>query len=229
MNLFIKSLLKLFLTCTLLLSHADSNSHISINSRVPRSTELLDTISNSEFIAIGSVKKREPIGKRISSEELIKLDDLSKTLGGYLYKFQIESLICAKTDLKAGMARPSLNKKTMYIFKKRDTRFFREEFYEVNRRYLMFFTPLTNQDNLSKEYILEKQNTYYEAYGGKKGLIQLTDNKNPLLHRLNSVCNALKPKNKELKINRLKLLLTSPDSEISETSQELVKMLREPL
>ncbi len=44
--------------------------------------EMFRLASLSEYIATGVIIQHQPIGRKLGSEELVKLDDLSKTLGG---------------------------------------------------------------------------------------------------------------------------------------------------
>ena len=47
--------------------------------------EMVRQASSSDFVVVGTVIGPSAIGRRLTEKELRELDDLSKTLGGYLY------------------------------------------------------------------------------------------------------------------------------------------------
>lgn len=206
-------------------------SFVSQTSPVPYTDfapeELVRLISSSDFVATGTVVGNSSIGRRLTEKQKRDLDDLSKTLGGNLYTFRIDTLLFARTDFKPNVVRPNLAGKDLFIFKKRDTRFFQEEAYQKGQRYLIFLAALPNQKELPIEYMLRLRRTYYEAFAGKKGLILDPRNDSPLLLRLKELSEAIRPVEPRKKIERLNRLLSSSDPDLKDTSMVTIRIIKE--
>lgn len=185
--------------------------------------ELFRLASSSDFIVVGTVTSSRPIGKRLTKKELSELDDLSKTLGGYLYILKLEQPICARTDFQSDVARPQFAGRKIYIFKKRDTRFFQEEYYQEKQRYLIFLSALPEQKRLQSEYLLDNGHIYYEAFDGKKGLISLPLDKLPLLIKLRTFCQAVHTPTVRRKLTGLSHLSRSTDADLRSSADIAIR------
>jgi hypothetical protein len=188
--------------------------------------EIYRLASSSDFIAIGTVIQSRPIPKRLSNDEIVKLDDLSKTLGGVLYTFQVEKVLCSRADLTLDVRKAQASGERFFIFKIRDTRFFQEEIYQERQRYLIFLTAIPNQNQLLIQYSLEKGRIYYQALGGGEGLIPLSSDEMPLLDKLKQFCAAVSPSSPHEKIRRLSNLAESSDPELKQSAIEAIKIIQ---
>lgn len=188
--------------------------------------ELYYLVSSGEFIGVGRVTGVSPAGKRLTAEELQSLDDLSKTLGGEVYTFHVEALVCARTDLQPGVLRPKIEGRDRYVFQRRDENFYDKAHYQVGQRYLMVFVPLANQQTLQKKYKLTHDVIYYEAFEESfdegRGLVPLTDANLPWINKLRIFCQALAPLGREQKLRALRSLSTSSDYELRESARKAI-------
>ena len=189
------------------------------------SGKMFHLASSSEYIVTGIVSEQRSIQRKMSKEELVQLTDLSKTLGGVLYVFQVESLLTAKTDFEPNKSRPDLAGRKIFIFKERNTRFFQEEQYKEGQRYLIALKLLPDQKGLSEVFTLSEKPLYFEAFEGKKGLFQLSKETIPFVAKLKRFGKALSPTNKELKLKTLKVLEQSADSETRQSVKEAIILL----
>ncbi|HWP42466.1 MAG TPA: hypothetical protein VNO14_04475, partial [Blastocatellia bacterium] len=180
----------------------------------------------SDFIAIGIVIQSHPVPERLSNDEIVKLDDLSKTLGGVLYTFQVEKVLCSRADLTPDVRKAPASSERFFIFKIRDTRFFQEEIYQERQRYLIFLTSIPNQNQLLTQYRLEKGRIYYQALEGGKGLIPLSSDEMPLLNKVKQFCEAISPSSPHEKIRRLSNLAVSSDPELRQSAIEAIKIIQ---
>lgn len=184
-------------------------------------------VSSSDFVVIGKVAgPPRGITKRLSDKELLELDDIGKAMGGALYTFQVEKVLCAKTDFTPGGRRGSAPFEKFYIFKTRNQPFHLTEFYRENQRYLMFVKKIPENEMLPKIYRLEERNTYYEAFEGRKGLIPLSNDNLPLLNKLKQLCSAVTPSNPREKIRNLNTLTRSSDPELRQSAIEAIEAIR---
>lgn len=181
---------------------------------------------SSDFIVIGTVIQSRPIPKRLSNDEVEKLDDLSKTLGGVLYTFQVEKILCSRADLTLDVRKTQASSERFFIFKIRDTRFFQEEIYQDKQRYLIFLTAIPHQNQLLNQYNLEKGQIYYRAFEGGKGLVPLSNDDLPLLNKLKQFCAAISPSSPQEKIRRLNNLALSSDPELKQSAIEAIKIIQ---
>jgi hypothetical protein len=192
--------------------------------------ELFRLTSSSDFVAIGTVTNSQAIANRMTDKEMHENFDLSKVVGGMLYTFQVEELICVKTDFMPGVMRPMMTGKDFLIFQRRPIPMYENgiyrEFYVVKQRYLMFLTALPHQEQLPKKYKLEESQAYYEAFEGKKGLIPLPDDSLPLLMKLRQFCEALSFADADQKITLLKDLAQSSDPELRQSAKDAIELIK---
>jgi hypothetical protein len=189
--------------------------------------ELFRLSVSSDYVAIGTVTKARLIAQRVPEKKLApgELIDLGDFRGELLYTFHVENLLCARTDFEPGVPRPEMEGEDFYIFKKKFID--NKERYNQNERYLLFLTPVPNQDQLLKELDLEQGRTYYEAFEGKRGLIPLPDDNLPLLDKLKQVCEAVSPADPQEKLERLKALANSSDPELRQSAKEAMWLIKE--
>jgi hypothetical protein len=201
------------------------NEHSLVNSGV-----IFRKVLDSDLIVVGSVIKREGVAKHLNREQVKKVDDLSKTLGGTLYTIEVESLVCAKSDLKAGAVRPQIARKDVYVFVKRDAPMFqngnrREEFRE-KERYLVLLTAIPEQAALVENYSLDPKNVYYRAVNGESGVISIPDDKNRVLSDLRRFCGALAPSDSDGKLKLLDLLKRSSEGDLRQSAEDALTLLK---
>ncbi len=215
------------LLLTFSLSMGPAWSQAPASSNITPHGELFRLATSSDFIAIGTVTSSRAISKRLTEKELLNLDDVGKTLGGVLYTFHAEQVICARADFKSDTQRPRITSDKFLIFKKRDTRFFQEESYKEKILYLILLTALPEQEQLSRAYRLEKGQTYYEAFEGKKGLVPVADDKRPLLIKLKQFCDAVRPPSAIDKLKGLSRLTHARDPDLRQSAKEAIRLIKE--
>jgi hypothetical protein len=186
--------------------------------------------SSSDFVAIGTVTNSQAVLNRLTDKEMGENFDLGKVIGGMLYTFQVEDLICAKTDFMPGVMRPFMKGKDFLIFLRRDTPMHenghgRERLLDKHR-YLMFLMALPKQEELPKKYSLEKGQRYYRVFEGQDGLIPLEDDNLPLLLKLRQFCEALSFVDADQKISLLSDLTQSPDPELRQSAKSAIELVR---
>jgi hypothetical protein len=172
---------------------------------------LLRVATSSEFGVVGRVVKTDGVIRRVPYEELMV--DLSKSLGGRLYTFEVEEVLTRGADF-TGAAGPQTPGRHVLIFKPRDGPYSPNEMYVKGERYLIFLTPIENQGRLPKEYKLDAGNVYYRAYEPQVGVVRLSPDDAPLLSRVRQLGAAVRPADPELKIKRLKALTHSRDEKL---------------
>ena len=193
---------------------------------VHRSADLFRLAHGSDVIATGTVSARTPRGKRLTEQELLKLDDLSKALGGVLFTLDVDELLCVKTDFTPGVRRPQVPNKKLLIFKKRDSRFFSSEQYALGHRYIAFLKVLPGQEQLVKEYQLDSGPVYYEAFEGKTGLVDLPAD-DSFLTSVKAFCQALAPTSGGAKIRLLDRLAQSADPGLKDSATQASSLVRQ--
>jgi hypothetical protein len=177
---------------------------------------LLRVATSSEFGVIARVVKTDGIGRRLSDEELLELykqGDLSKGLGGTLYTFEVEEVLTRGADF-TGAAGPQTPGRHVLIFKPRDGPYSPNEMFVEGERYLIFLTPIENQEQLPKVYKLDAGHVYYRAYEPSVGVVQLKPDDAPLLSRVRQLGAAVRPADPDQKIKKLKALTHSRDEKL---------------
>jgi hypothetical protein len=179
---------------------------------------------SSDLAVVGKVIDSRGIGKRLSKEQISKIDDLMKTVGGSLYTIQVEETLIKRSDLGLGESQyPPVNGK-LFLFKKRDGPYFPNELYARGQRYLIFLSA-PNQANLRKEYMLDSGQTYYQASDPVKGIVQISSSREPFLLKLRQLGEAVRPSDQRQKLQRLKALSRSSDPEIRQSAVEAIKLI----
>lgn len=161
----------------------------------------------------------------MSAEELSKLDDLSKVLGGTLFTFRVESVIGAKSDFKPGQSRPKLAGRVLRIFVDRRRQALQQEFYIEKQQYLIFLKELPEQTNLTNLFELGEGTTYYGANEGGEGPIQIIDRNSSTLSKIRDFLRALEPTSKEGKLELLKPLVNLPDEDLSQSAKSAITLI----
>lgn len=192
-------------------------------------SDMLRIATTSEFAVIGKVVNTTGIGKRLSKEELLKLDDLSKALGGTLYAVHVEEVITSRADFMNGDVIPPRPGDTVFIFKKRDAPYSPNELYVKSQRYLIFLTPIQNQDSLVKEYQLDGGRIYYRVEAPDVGVVQISSASLPTVSKFRQLGAAVKPADPQQKLKRLKALTRSSDEELREASTEAIRLIQATL
>jgi len=182
--------------------------------------------SSSEFGVVGTVVDTTGVRKRLPPEQLAKLDDLSKVLGGTIFKIHIEEVVTRRTDF--GKVRPSTSFPTgdLFIFRKRDAAYFPNELYQRVQRYLIFVNPISNQTELAKSYELDSKTTYYQAFDPNQGIVRLKSLEDPFVLRFRQLGQAIQPSDPNEKLQRLSVLSKSRDSELSQMAAEAIKLIQ---
>jgi hypothetical protein len=192
-------------------------------------SDMLRLATTSEFAVIGKIVNTTGIGKRLSKEELLKLDDLSKALGGTLYAVHVEEVITSRADFMNGGMSPPHPGDTVLIFKSRDAPYSPNELYVKGQRYLIFLTPIQNQDSLVKKYELDGGRIYYQAEAPDVGVVQISSASSSTVSKFRQLGAAVKPTDPQQKLKRLKALTRSSDEELREASTEAIRLIQATL
>lgn len=187
---------------------------------------LFGLASSSDFGIVGTVSNTTGVRKRLSPEELVKLADLSKALGGTIYKIHIDEVVTRRSDFGKGRSSTSFPNGDLFIFRRRDAPYFPNEFYELGQRYLIFVNQIANQTALQKSYELEPKTTYYQAFDPNQGIVRLKSIEDPLVLKFRQLGQAIQPPDLNKKLQRLKILTRSRDPELGQMAEEAIKLIQ---
>jgi hypothetical protein len=190
-------------------------------------TELLRLATRSDFAFLGTLVGRNGVVKRLSNEELVKLDDGRKALGGTLYIFHVEDVVIKRTDFGIDASRPAFANDNILIFKREGSPYSPNELYIKGKRYLVFVSEIPDQMKLMTDYKLEDKKTYYQAFDIDKGIVQIENNTEPFLLKLKQLGDAVKPLDPRVKLQRLKALSKSRDAELKESARAATSLIRQ--
>jgi hypothetical protein len=122
-------------------------------------TEMLRLATESDFAMLGTLVDLKTVLKRLPEEELKKLDDLSKLLGGTVYAFHVEDVVIKRLDFGINTTGAAFAGNEILIFKLRGKTYSPNELYIKGKRYLIFATAIPDQSKLKTEYKLEPNKT----------------------------------------------------------------------
>lgn len=191
----------------------------------PVLADLFRRAQSSELIAIVTVAERRRVRTQISDEELFRLGDMNKGYGGSLYTLKVEEVLCAKTDFDLKARKARLKPDKILVFKDQID----GEYYQLGRRYLVFFTPHREQKDLATKYRLQPRTTYYEAFDGERGLISLAGEEPAPVAKMRQFCRALRPADPDVKIRSLNRLLGSGESDLDQAAAQAIEFFRREL
>jgi hypothetical protein len=201
------------------------------------SSEIFRLASSADFIAVGTVTEIKGTGRRLTEQEARELEDLSKANGGMVYSFRVEKLICAQTDFKPGVERPTMEGKNLLIFHNldepvteyegTDTPVKKREKYQLKQQYLLLLRALPEQEQLTRKYNLDGGQTYYTAFEGEKGLIPLPADDSSLSKSLVEFCEALSPAEAQQKLARLNVLMHVASPELRSSAKEAIRAIEQ--
>ena len=123
----------------------------SFLSNQEKTGKLFDQLNKSDIVAIGVITDFQTVGKRLSEKQYSELRNLSDMVGGFLFTFQIETILGSSTDFKSGVKRPEIISNKILIYLTKDQFFLREERYQEGQRYIVFFKKLPEQNKLLQD------------------------------------------------------------------------------
>lgn len=198
---------------------------------------LFDYILNSDYVVVAQVVKTRPVGrieKRETNANIVNLDDL---FAGTLYLFSVETILCSISDKLTENSQSNIFR-SFQRFVPVGTL---DETYQEKKKYLIFLQQVPNEENLSRIFELEKDQTYFRPYEGRisifsnpggfhsrsmKGIIDLSSTKDQILiKRIETFCKALSSEDINLKIENLKNLSESSDEELRENATYAINWL----
>jgi hypothetical protein len=190
-------------------------------------TELLRLATQSDFAFLGNLVGQTGIAKRFSNDELLKLDDLSKTFGGIVYIFEVEEVVIKGTDFGIDANQPAFADHDVRVFKRQGSPYSPNELYVKGKRYLVFVSEIPDQAKLMTDYKLEEKKTYYQAFDIDKGIVQIENKTEPFLLKLKQLGDAVKPLDPQVKLQRLKALSKSRDAELKESARAATSLIQQ--
>lgn len=100
------------------------------------------------------------------AEQVIKSNDLGVAIGGRVYMFEIQRIICGEEN---GKTEPTLSIDAKLAFFNEDGSGFYQPF-DPQRSYLIYLSPIPDPKKLKEDFELDPQTTYYTPYpfDGKK-------------------------------------------------------------
>jgi|GEM_PF-3775746 len=192
-------------------------------------TEMLRLATESDFAIVGTLVRSEGIVKRLSDEELTKLDDLNKAVGGIVYIFHVEDVVIKRADFGGAANRMSIPVDNLLIFKRRGAGdpYSPNELYVYGKRYLIFVKAFPDPTKLMKDYKLDEKKTYYQAFEPNKGVMLVESNPQQFLLNLKQFGDAVKSPDPRTKLQKLKVLSNSPDPELKQTATAAIKLIHQ--
>jgi hypothetical protein len=191
-------------------------------------SDLCERAATSQVVAVGTVVKRDGVSKRMTAEltERMRAEgNLGLALGGTLYTIGIEGTVCRKSDFRPNASSSLETPRKIYIFVPRNESGFVDGHQQENllpdRRYLLFLVTTNRQtvEKWTETYELDPKQTYYRGEQLSRGIIPLKERPpgstpsktDPVLDKVTSLCQALRPSDLRQKLAALKKLEASGD------------------
>ena len=190
-------------------------------------------VLQSDYVAVGRITYWQRANMRPRPGEPV-LDLKWIARGGWLYRFEIEELLCSSKDLEVQAAATGGNPPWPSLLSLFQTRKERRTFpahqptppyekYPRDDRFLLFVTPRENQQQLPAEYELAAGQIYYRAAERNRGVVSLASPESEGIRRF---CEAIQVPDPQEKLARVESLAKIPDSDLQISAQEALEFLR---
>lgn len=136
---------------------------------------------NYDSIVIGEYIENKVIAKKNFFEEVQRKNDLGAAIGGKIYTFKVKKLICNE---KSTTLEEVNDNSLIFFFNAIDSGFYQP--YEKDRNYLIYLSPLPEQNKLKDKYNLDSQTIYYSLYSSSE--------KDKYIHKITEVSSELNDK-----------------------------------
>lgn len=200
----------------------------------PDYASLYRRVSESAFVVRATLAKVEGVSRRADPKSLgTPVFDVGEAIsnGGMLYALKVKETLCRRSDWSSSGSGPSLPEGPVYIFVPRaeprfeknpvyPLRFDEKESFIAGEEYLLFLREDPQQAELGNIYNLDPTRTYYRAYWGVSGAVELPaaerkgsprDFATPLLSGVAALCQAVQSPDPAAKRNRLTQLKSFAD------------------
>jgi hypothetical protein len=198
----------------------------SVSQTAPDYVSLYRRVSESAFVVKATLAKMEHFPRRVAPELLgtpgYEAADLVNN-GGMLYTLTIKETLCRRSDWSSSESTVRQIEGPVYIFVPRTEPALKanpmqpfspdlKEFFVPGTEYLLFLREDPQQAELGKIYDIEPSRTYYRAYWGRRGAVELPpaerkgnprDFATPLLSGVRALCQAVQSPDPAAKRNRL--------------------------
>ena len=143
-----------------LLNKNNANALTASNDRKSEQSQS-QTTSGYDSIVIAEYTESKVIRKKNYFDEVKRTNDLSAAIGGRVYTFKVQKVICRRELTKPNNL--NSNSLTKFSFFDVDGSGF-YQLYEKKKKYLVFLSALPEQSKLKENFELEPQTTYYSPY-----------------------------------------------------------------
>lgn len=217
----------LILFAVLAAPHAATGQFVSVLSGSDAEYHrLFDRMARSAFVVKGKVAAFKPVRKRdwqvFEAPNVVR----SSTIEGTIFTIEIAECLCGRQDFMPGGARTGTPPNPLHIYvhkpswTNRSSDFYPgmaaipEQLYP-GVEYLLFLIPHDRQEKLTEVYEMDPALTYYRAYDGYSGTIELpgpsmsrgrADYMAAFVATVTAICDAVRPERVQDKISRLRAL-----------------------
>lgn len=211
------------------------------------SRDLFERVASADLVVVGTELRSKVVFRRAPPNDPAALEkSMSEGPKGQFFITGVERTVCRKADFAAQKSPLSTtapqstapqSDDVIYIFVPQDEPLFsgayQKEYLLPGRRYLLLLKQSVAEkvSEWARTLEVEPGRLYYRTLESERGVIPLhsptEDKPNPeqpaLLAEIMALCQAVKPKEPTMKIERLKKLLDSPDPVIRTEAEKAIR------